>query len=424
MPGAVSAMAEAAGFGTGKDSVAKLMEAMKKGQVKSPEVLDKFAKILADRARQGGALEKAMKSTAAEQARFNNAFSDSVKVFSQGGFDRSMAEIFKVMANALERAAPLVRALGSAFEYLSSPFNAVISLAGDFGENFGKLATWLGTSSDNLTTFTGLALGALTPVGRFLEVVSLVALALDDLSVYLQGGDSALGEWLNSIDPQKAENIKKMGNELLELVESLKKLGNMAFEGWGKIFGYLGESSDFLDIAVKNITATARAINALTAALTEFKNGNFNLSEDFSLGVSQNLLNNPLTDSGPLGLAKRFYNLATGNGFTSDNVKDSRAWQSQDNRNKPPSLTDPTTPLQNPLSGMEGRNGRPSYAEIANDVNKNPVMTASGPVQLNGDINLHMPNVSGDAGTIEKAVRDAINKVFQVINSNQTEGEQ
>lgn len=196
LPGAISAMAESAGFGTDADSVAKLFKAMENGEVKSNAVLEKFAAILAERARQGGALEKAMRSTAAEQARMNNAFTDAVMTFSAGGFDAGMASFFRTLADAMSRAEPLIKALGGAFEVLVRPLNAVFTLIGDLGEAWPDLAKSIGVSEKALATLAVAAGAFLLPFGGVLVTVSALALALEDLVTYSKGGESLFGNWV------------------------------------------------------------------------------------------------------------------------------------------------------------------------------------------------------------------------------------
>lgn len=200
MPGAISAMAEAAGYGTDDKAVAKLFKAMEDGDVKSNAVLGKFAEILAERSRVGGALEKAMKSTAAEQARMNTAFTDAVIAFSEGGFDRGMAGFFKTLADSMRRAEPLIRALGGAFEILIQPLNAVFTLIGDLGEIWPDLAKGLGMSEKALAALAVTVGVLMLPFGPFVVALGLAALALEDLVTYAKGGDSVFGRWVESTE--------------------------------------------------------------------------------------------------------------------------------------------------------------------------------------------------------------------------------
>jgi tape measure domain-containing protein len=237
MPGAMSAMAEAAGFGTDEKGVAKLMDAMKNGTVKSTAVLEKFAKILSERARQGGALEKAMRSTAAEQARMNNAFSDSIKIFSEGGFDKAMGDFFRTMTTGMEQAQPLIRALGGAFDILMRPINALILISGKIGQNWDNIANIFGLTGTQLTALAAVAAIAVAPFGLLALAFAGVALAIEDVMTYVDGGDSMFGRFLESSPEAKAAlegftaEAKQFGEYLqlavtnaLELVTGLQGL--------------------------------------------------------------------------------------------------------------------------------------------------------------------------------------------------------
>ncbi|MNF38532.1 hypothetical protein D3C84_194840 [compost metagenome] len=274
MPGVMSAMAESAGFGTDDDSVAKLFKAMENGQVKSKAVLEKFAAILAERARAGGALEKAMKSTAAEQARFNNAFSRSIEVFAEGGFDRATAQFFREMAKGMEEALPLTKALGGAFEILMKPVNATIILIGKFGEALPKMADNLGLTEDGLVALGIAAVANLTPLGRIVTAISAIVLAVEDFMVFLEGGESVFGNWFEGLTPENQQALTEFGTAIEGLTGSLATLMGMVWEGWSGIFGYFEDGG--AGIAVLSvITSFAEAINSLVDALERMRNGDF-----------------------------------------------------------------------------------------------------------------------------------------------------
>lgn len=221
MPGAMSAMAEAAGFGTDEKGVAKLMDAMKNGQVKSTAVLEKFATILAARARSGGALEKAMESTAAQQARMNNAFSDSVGVFSMAGFDKGMGKFFKAMADGMRDAEPGIKALGQAFNVLIDPVNAFINVGGTILGMLPRIADMFGLTGGQLAAL-GITAGlVMVPFGGVAAAIASIALALDDLITYAEGGDSVFGDWVNNT-PGAQQSLEKLGNSFDNLVTTLE----------------------------------------------------------------------------------------------------------------------------------------------------------------------------------------------------------
>jgi tape measure domain-containing protein len=264
MPGAMSAMAEAAGFGTDEKGVAKLMDAMKNGDVKSTAVLEKFSKILSERARAGGALDKAMESTAAQQARMNNAFSDLVASFSKAGFDAGMGRFFKAMADAMRDADPGIRSLGEAFNMLIEPVAAVINVVGVLIGLIPKIGALFGLTGAQVTAL-GVAFGLMmSPIGMVIGAIGVLGLALDDLIGFAEGKDSLFGRWLaESPEMQQAFN---------DLAASSKEFGTnikAALDGAMELGGTL-KGLSFPEM----LTATMKELNALmetfNAAVTRF----------------------------------------------------------------------------------------------------------------------------------------------------------
>lgn len=265
MPGAISAMAEAAGFGDGPDAVAKLMDAMQKGQVKSGAVLEKFAAILAARARSGGALEKAMEATAAQQARFNNAFSRSVEIFSAAGFDKGMGQFFKSMAEGLDTAEPMIKALGEAFNYLVEPINAVVNVGAHIVAWLANLSTSMNLTSGQMMAI-GIAAGALLlPFGGILAVVGTLALAFDDLITYMEGGESVLGTWLEST-PEAKEAFTELATEAKEFGQNIKD----AFDELVRLAGGL-EGLNFSDMLIATMRELKSILEAFNDLVERFK---------------------------------------------------------------------------------------------------------------------------------------------------------
>lgn len=236
MPGAMSAMAEAAGFGSDEKGVAKLMDAMKNGDVKSTAVLEKFAKILSERARAGGALIKAMDSTAAQQARMNNAFSDSVAVFSAAGFDKGMGKFFKAMAEGMRDAEPGVKALGEAFNVLIEPVNAFINVGGTLLGQLPRIAALFGMTGGQLAALGVTAGIVMMPFGGVAAAIGLIALALDDLMTFAEGGDSLFGRWLADA-PEAQIAFNRMAGEAELFGQNLKFALDQALELAGGLKG-------------------------------------------------------------------------------------------------------------------------------------------------------------------------------------------
>lgn len=264
MPGAMSAMAEAAGFGTDEKGVAKLMDAMKKGTVKSTAVLEKFAAILAARARQGGALQKAMESTAAQQARMNNAFSDSVAVFSAAGFDKGMGKFFKAMADGMRDAEPGIKSLGEAFNLLIEPVNAFINVGGTILGMLPKIGALFGLTGGQLAALGVTAGIVMLPFGGVAAAIGAIALALDDLITYSEGGDSLFGRWLES-SPEAQAAMDNLANAAKEFGTNLKAAITGATELGGSLKGLT--VPEMLINTMRELTTLMETFNA---AVTRF----------------------------------------------------------------------------------------------------------------------------------------------------------
>lgn len=264
MPGAMSAMAEAAGFGSDEKGVAKLMDAMKKGTVKSTAVLEKFAGILAARARQGGALEKAMQSTAAQQARMNNAFSDSVGVFSAAGFDKGMGKFFKAMADGMRDAEPGIKSLGEAFNLLIEPVNSFINVGGTILGMLPKIGALFGLTGGQLAALGVTAGIVMLPFGGVAAAIGAITLALDDLITYAEGGDSLFGRWLES-SPQAEAAMNNLATAAKTFGDNLKFALDRAIELAGGL-----EGLSFPEMLVNTMRELTTLMDTFNAAVTRF----------------------------------------------------------------------------------------------------------------------------------------------------------
>lgn len=273
MPGVISAMAEAAGFGKGAEATQKLFKAMEDGEVKSQAVLEKFAAILAERARKGDALEKAMASTAAQQMRFNNAFSDAVTIFAEGGFDSAMARFFDTMRGGLEGSDNLVKALGNAFKYLTAPFEAAVNLIRDFSQALPDLSKSLGISENAIVAIGGALAIAMLPFGPAVLAIGALVVAAEDFVSFLQGKDSVFGRFFDGLTPETQESLTKLGTELVRLGESVGTVVRLVGEGWGNIFSWFtqGDANSVIDILTKMVNI----VNELVAALRRLANGDW-----------------------------------------------------------------------------------------------------------------------------------------------------
>lgn len=220
MPGVISAMTEAGGF---KDP-ADLFKAMENGQVKSAKVLEKFAAILAERARQGGALEKAMESSAAEQARFNNSFSEFVVLMGNSGMDAGFANIFKTLSRFFRENPDLAKGMAEAINKLAKALDWLRNTLTNLSLAFSDFAKLLGMSGAELALLiTGVAFLS-TGFGMLVGVITAVALVIEDLYVSLNGGDGLFRRFYDSLSPENQEKIKGVGESLGKLRDAFNEL--------------------------------------------------------------------------------------------------------------------------------------------------------------------------------------------------------
>src|SRR5437870_2208689 len=141
MPNGMAMLAEAA-FKSKQiktNSVAAFGDLMKAGKADPAKILPELGRLMKEASERNDAYKKSLDTTRVAQGRMNTAFEDSVVIFAKGGFDKGMGGFFNKMSDAMQRAKPLIEALGGAFEILIILLNAVIILIGDLGEAWPRL---------------------------------------------------------------------------------------------------------------------------------------------------------------------------------------------------------------------------------------------------------------------------------------------
>jgi tape measure domain-containing protein len=232
LPAAMQLLAEANGT-----DVKGLREQMQKGALDPKKVLPEMARIMEKLAENNGAYAKALESTRVAQGRMNRQFERSVKIFADGGFDKGIRSFFQTMADGMQQSAPLIKALGGAFDFLMRPINALIKIVGAIGANWEKIAGVFGITGKQLAIFAGIAAAAALPFGAIALAIAAIALAVEDVMTYMSGGDSMFGRFLESSPEAKAAlegftaEAKQFGEYLqlavtnaLELVTGMKGL--------------------------------------------------------------------------------------------------------------------------------------------------------------------------------------------------------
>ena len=232
LPAAMQLLAKA-----NNTDVKGLREQMQKGSLDPKKILPQMAKIMEELAEKGDAYTKALESTRVAQGRMNRQFELTVRIFAEGGFDKGIRDFFNSMADGMQKSAPLITALGGAFDLLMRPINALIGIAATIGNNWTKIADVFGISGKALATLAGVAVVAALPFGTLALAIAGIALAIEDVMVYMEGGDSLFGRFLESSPEAQAamdafskeakltgEYLQMAVTNLFELLSGMKGL--------------------------------------------------------------------------------------------------------------------------------------------------------------------------------------------------------
>lgn len=261
-PAAISMMAEAVSRKQGKEvTVPELMALMKEGKVDS-SVLKEFAQIASERARKGGALDIAKQSSAAQQGRFNNSWSALVEKFSDAGFDKIMQEFWKSAADGLDILANGAKGLAVVFETLMRPVLAFINIL----KNMGPLVDGIEPKFAALVAVAGLLAFPLTSTATAL---ALIALGIEDIMVWSQGGDSLFGKLFEGLNPETQARLinlgtmfKQAGQDISTAFSSIGSALNDLGIDWGEISGGL------LNSMIERLTRVAAYVSSISKMMT------------------------------------------------------------------------------------------------------------------------------------------------------------
>jgi tape measure domain-containing protein len=219
MPGVISAMAEAV---TGETNNTKeLFKLMETGNVSAMQYLPEFARILEERAMAGGAYEDAIKASTAEQGRFNNVFSDMVKVLSAAGFEEGQQGLFRTMATFLKKSQPLVQAFGEAWAYIGAVIRIPLGLIADLSTGIDKLSEHTGMARGNILALGGVITLLALPFTRFATGVLMALAGLEDFTAFMAGRDSLMGQALGDSADEVRDNLMGVFESLYDLIDTI-----------------------------------------------------------------------------------------------------------------------------------------------------------------------------------------------------------
>lgn len=199
---------------TGKEAISALMDAMKKGQVKS-DILTFAAQIAGERAQPS--LAQASKASQAEQAKFQNMVSDMAMLASKSGVESGFARLFRALSDGLKEAGPMVESLARGFDDVS-------------------------------------------------KYVSFALLTVQDLQRFFQGRDSLLGDTFFPEEEDQKAAFAWM-QSIKGLMSELETLGKNIYKGWEQLFALIETTPliQKLTSATTTLTNLIGGINALAA---------------------------------------------------------------------------------------------------------------------------------------------------------------
>jgi len=286
MPKVVSSMAEAVvGYG-GKEGVVELFDRMEKGEVASDESLGKFAKIVDDLARVGGAYSEQIEMSSAEQMRLYTAFDDLIAKMGKAGFEEGQANIFKMLTSYFKDLVPLVEAFGGAWKYVGETMRVPMGLLSDFSFGIGKISEETGIAKEGVLgigtaiagAFTARSLAKKFPkaagvMGTLLKRFGWFAV-LEDLTGFMTGRESFIGKMLGEEDSDEVRN--KLNTVYKELGETLGIIGGHAMDA----AKYIVEMQEALGIDIKfnwveNLESGLESIVENLNALQKILKGDF-----------------------------------------------------------------------------------------------------------------------------------------------------
>jgi tape measure domain-containing protein len=218
----------------GQKAEAALIKAMKEGKVLSADILPIVAQLMRERAGQG--LSEYQKTTQFQRNQMRNAFSDAVLAFGRGGFDRGMSRIFEKIATSIDS---LVKS--GTVAKLGQSFNLVGVALGGILEESSRIINFFTDLTGNLGQAGIFALALHKIIGRPGSIFAALLLVLEDLDVYVSGGDSVIGKFISY----------------------MKDLTGM---DWNAIAVGIGAVGIAITAAFSPITALAASIGALIAA--------------------------------------------------------------------------------------------------------------------------------------------------------------
>ena len=174
------------------ENTAELYKMMEEGQIESRKYLLEFARILDERARQGGAYAAAVSQAAAEQMRMNNQWNDWLRILESTGFEEGQAEFFKTMATFMERLNPLIELFAENWGFLAQVVRIPMGILGDFTELLPRMSRNLGITEGSIVGITAAAAAMMSPFTRMILLFGTLFALVEDFTAFLTGRELSL----------------------------------------------------------------------------------------------------------------------------------------------------------------------------------------------------------------------------------------
>ena len=172
-------------------------------------------------------LEKAKQSSVSWQGRLANRFSNFQEAFFNSGGDESFKNLWKELYQDLDKIFPKAEKLAKIFNVLLAPIKALSGAIAEFSANIlPKWSERLGIGEEKLIGFGMVAASLLSPWTRWLGILSLASIAIEDIIYSVQGKGGVLLKWLGS--PEKVQSVVGWVGGILVAIKGIQ----LAIAGW------------------------------------------------------------------------------------------------------------------------------------------------------------------------------------------------
>lgn len=237
LPGAVQLMAKAAQDAglTVNGTALELEDLMKKGKLRSADVLPFFAKRLQEFANANGALESKLNSNRVAMNRLKSSYEIAANEFFDAGWGEGLTELFNDLAKNIKGLNPLLRGFGRIFGSVMRGISTAITLVSAPFKVFGMLL-------DKVTQLTGRFSAIAVPALNIVAATMLYKLvpALQATTAWLTRLLVPLAPWIGllalllisldeleaSLNPNRLGLFEEFGNylgsKLFDIVQDTK----------------------------------------------------------------------------------------------------------------------------------------------------------------------------------------------------------